>query len=75
MLDPISSERGSRQTRASAAHGGTPPLRIIGRGTIVAGQSRLSLYAPNLKLGYVWRGRENRLAARLKAKLDELGIS
>lgn len=70
MQEQISSERtgNGRGLRSQA-----PVLR----GDRIAGESRLSLYLPDslLPRNYVWRGDNNPLAARLKARLAELGIS
>lgn len=78
MLERTSSQRHSRQTRPSIGrHGQNVIANTIAAGSRLAGESRLSLYAPrSLELSsYVWRGKDNPAAARLKAKLAELGIS
>lgn len=75
MFDSLRPVRSTRQTRPSITGSRRNKHMATTYGSLVAGQTRLSLYVPNYKSGYVWRGRENRLAAKLQAKLDELGIS
>lgn len=78
MQERLSSTRHSRQSRPRASGSrSVASTTLQPQGSMIAGQTRLSLYAPRaLELAqYVWRGKDNPAAARLRAKLDELGIS
>lgn len=67
--------RHTLSTRPSASHRGPGnQLRDETRGQLLAGTSLTSRYIPGLKDGYVFRGLDNPLAARIRARLLELGL-